>query len=178
MKSSDHRRRLDPHQSLPSPFHGTLQRKPRESSPLRLERIRKLTNPPPFHRLDSWTFPGITKTAPGQLHLPSSPSREKNREDHRLRHGREPQPRHSAEVWVRFGHPCEGNFEKIFFLILPFLCLSPFTHLHPDFFSWSPYFRYIRWLPKNPPRRCAAISSLQVGQPGGLPDPRSSRLPS
>jgi len=102
------------HYLLPSmgPFNGN----PGESSPRRLERIRKLTNSPPFSPDRFMDFARDHENGPGgnsicRHHLPGKKSGRITVSALVVRLD----PNKSPEVWVRLGHPCEGNFEKISF---------------------------------------------------------------
>ncbi len=102
------------HYLLPSmgPFNGN----PGESSPLRLERIRKLTNSPSFSPDRFMDFSRDHENGPGgnsicRHRLPGKKS------------GRitvstlvvKLDPEKPPEVWLRLGRPCEGNFRRISF---------------------------------------------------------------
>jgi isopenicillin-N N-acyltransferase like protein len=102
------------HYLLPSmgPFNGN----PGESSPLRLERIRKLTNSPPLSPDRFMDFSRDHENGPGgnsicRHHLPGKKSGRVTVSALVVRLD----PNRSPEIWVRLGHPCKGNFEKISF---------------------------------------------------------------
>lgn len=102
------------HYLLPS--MGPLNGNPGESSRRRMERIRKLTSSPPFSPDRFMDFSRDHENGPGansicRHHLPGKKSGKITVSALVVRLD----PIKSPEVWVRLGHPCEGNFEKISF---------------------------------------------------------------
>ncbi len=102
------------HYLLPS--MGSFNGKIGATSPLRLERIRRLTSHPPFSPDRFMAFSRDHENGPGgdsicRHHLPGKKSGRATVSALIVRLDSQKSP----EVWVRLGRPCEGTFEKISF---------------------------------------------------------------